>query len=136
MKTQILGVVMGLAFVAPAFAEGDPAVGEKEWAKCRACHAIIADDGTEIQKGGKTGPNLYGVAGRVAGTTDFKYSPSMVQAGEAGLVWDEDSFVAYTQDPTPFLRDYLGDPKARGAMTFKLPRNNADLFAYLKSVAE
>ena len=28
---------------------------------------IVADDGTEIVKAGLTGPNLYGVVGRVAG---------------------------------------------------------------------
>ena len=58
--------------------------------KCKTCHAITAADGTVIQKGGKVGPNLYGVVGRQAGTyPDFKYGPSMVAAGEKGLVWDE-----------------------------------------------
>ena len=46
--------------------------------KCKACHSIIAPDGTEIQKGGKTGPNLYGIVGRaVASDPDFKYGDSL-----------------------------------------------------------
>ena len=38
--------------------------GEKEFNKCKACHTIQAPDGTDVVKGGKTGPNLYGVVGR------------------------------------------------------------------------
>ena len=57
---------------------------------------ITAADGTVIQKGGKVGPNLYGVVGRQAGTyPDFKYGPSMVEAGEKGLVWDETTIADY-----------------------------------------
>ena len=46
---------------APALA-GDPAAGEKIFAKCKACHAIVAPDGTAVQKGGKVGPNQIGRA--------------------------------------------------------------------------
>ena len=55
-----------VAFAAPALASGDAAKGESDFKKCKACHAIVADDGTEIVKGGKVGPNLYGVVGRAA----------------------------------------------------------------------
>ena len=35
---------------------------------------VQAPDGTDIVKGGKTGPNLYGVVGRKAGSEEgFKY---------------------------------------------------------------
>ena len=88
-------------------------------------------------KGSAVGPNLYGVAGRVAGTVqDYKYSDSMVEAGEAGLQWNEGDFTVYAQDPTAFLRSYLDDSKARGKMTFKLRKESdaPDLWAYLVSV--
>ena len=136
MKFLTALTVAGLALAAPAFAEGDPAAGEKEFNKCRSCHMIVADDGTEIVKGGKTGPNLYGVVGRVAGTADFKgYSDSLVAAGEKGLTWDAEQFAAYVTDPTKFLRAYLDDSKARGKMTFKLPKGAEDVWAYLASVS-
>ena len=61
-KFILLGLTVA-ALGAPAFA-GDPAAGEDTFKKCKACHSIIATDGTEIQKGGRTGPNLYGIIGR------------------------------------------------------------------------
>lgn len=54
--------VLGL-LAAPAFAEGDPAKGEKGFKKCKSCHMVVSDTGEAIVKGGKTGPNLWGIAG-------------------------------------------------------------------------
>ncbi|MBC6408313.1 MAG: cytochrome C [Rhodobacteraceae bacterium] len=120
----------------PAFAEGDPAAGEKEFNKCKSCHMIVADDGTEIVKGGKTGPNLFGIVGRQAGTyPDFRYGDDLVAAGEAGLVWDEEQFLAYVQDPRAYLREFLDDNAAKSKMTFKLRKGGEDVYAYLVSVA-
>ena len=73
--------ITGLSLAAPALA-GDVALGEKDFKKCKACHSIVADDGTAIVKGGKVGPNLYGVIGRQIGSLpDFKYGASIVAAG-------------------------------------------------------
>jgi cytochrome c len=59
-----------------------PGAGEATFKKCKACHSIIGADGTEIQKGGKTGPNLYGVIGRaVASDPDFSYGDSICRPG-------------------------------------------------------
>jgi cytochrome c len=135
MKLRIFAASAAIALSSPAFAEGDPAVGEKEFGKCKACHMIVADDGTEIVKGGKTGPNLYGVIGRPAGSGDFRYGASLKAAGEKGLVWDAASFEAYSKDPTAFLKDYLGDPKAKSSMTFKLRKGGLDVAAYLESLS-
>lgn len=129
----VLSAVLGAG---AAHAAGDAAKGEKIFLKCRACHEIVSSDGETIQRGGKVGPNLFGVFGRKAGSyEDFRgYSDSMKAAGEKGLVWDEEHFVTYVQDPTAFLRDYLEDPKARGKMTFKLTKDMEDIYAYLVSV--
>ncbi|WP_323042148.1 cytochrome C [Gemmobacter sp.] len=124
-----------LALAAPAFAEGDPVKGEKEFGKCKSCHTVEAADGTVIAKGGKTGPNLYGVIGRAAGSTDFKYGASLKAAGEKGLVWDAASFVDYTVDPNAFLKTYLADDKAKSNMTFKMKKGGEDIAAWLVSVA-
>lgn len=117
---------------------GDAAAGERAFRGCQACHVVVNDAGETLAgRNAKTGPNLYQVAGRTAGSVDgFRYSDSMVAAGEAGLVWDEESFVAYVQDPTGYLREYLDDSGARGNMSYKVRKaeDAADLYAYLSSL--
>jgi cytochrome c len=134
MKLSLIATAALLAVTAPAFA-GDAAKGEKEFKKCKACHMIVADDGTEIVKGGKTGPNLYGVVGRAAGGTDFKYGESLAAAGAAGLIWDEASIATYVADPKAFLVEHTGDAAAKTKMSFKLAKGGDDVAAYLASVA-
>ncbi|MEM9636860.1 MAG: c-type cytochrome [Pseudomonadota bacterium] len=135
---RTLAAIMALSFAAPVFADGhstgDAAEGEKTFNRCKSCHMIVADDGTEIVKGGKTGPNLYGVIGRQAGTADFRYGDDLVAAGEAGLVWDEANLAEYTADPREFLRTFLDDSKAKSRMAFKLKKGGEDVAAYLASV--
>ena len=84
LKPKVLAVLSAVILAAPAFADGDAAKGEADFKKCKACHSIIAPDGTEIQKGGKTGPNLYGIVGKaVASDPDFKYGDSIKAVGRA-----------------------------------------------------
>jgi cytochrome c len=123
-----------LALSAPVLAQ-DAAKGESEFKKCKACHAIVAPDGTAIQKGGKTGPNLYGVVGRPVASTDFAYGDSLKAVGAAGTKWDEASLAAYVADPTAWLKETTGDAGAKSKMTFKLAKGGADVAAYLASVA-
>jgi cytochrome c len=128
---------LGLALVgAPAFAEGDAEAGEKVFNKCKACHMIQDAEGTDIVKGGRTGPNLYGIVGRVAGSTDFKYGDSIIQAGEAGLVWNEEEFLKYVADPKSYLAEYTDDKRAKSKMAFKLKDDEeaSNVWAYLTSV--
>ena len=133
MKPVILSTLF-LALAAPAFAEGDAAAGEKAFKKCKACYTIANGDEV-IYKGGKTGPNLYGVIGRQAGSYEgFKYSKSLAAAGEAGLVWDAESLVNFIADPKAFLKGYLGDSGARSKMSFKMNKGSEDIAAYLISV--
>ncbi len=110
---------------------GDPAAGEKAFKKCKACH-MIADGDNVIYKGGKTGPNLFGVIGRKAGSVEgFKYGPDLVAAGEKGLVWDEETLANYVADPKGFLQEYLGDKSAKSKMSFKLRKGGEDVAAFL-----
>ena len=131
---RTFAAIIALSFAAPAFAEGDAAAGEKTFNKCKSCHMIVSDAGDEIVKGGRTGPNLYGIIGKTAGTADFKYGKDLVAAGEAGLVWDEATLVEYVADPRAFLRTYLDDSKAKSKMSFKLKKGGEDVAAYLASV--
>ena len=135
MKLMIATAAMMLAGSGAAFAQ-DVEAGEREFNKCKSCHMIVADDGTEIVRGGRTGPNLWNIIGRKAGTVeDFRYGDSLVAAGEAGLVWDEETFVAYVQDPKSFLAEYLDDSGARSKMSFRLRSGMEDVYAYLLSVS-
>ncbi|MEA5161079.1 cytochrome c2 [Cereibacter johrii] len=142
MKFQVKALAAIAAFAAlPALAqEGDPEAGAKAFNQCQTCHVIVDDAGTTIAgRNAKTGPNLYGVVGRTAGTqADFKgYGDGMKEAGAKGLAWDEEHFVQYVQDPTKFLKDYTGDAKAKGKMTFKLKKEEDahNIWAYLQQVA-
>lgn len=135
MKHFVTATIAALFLAAPALA-GDAAKGEADFKKCKACHAIVAADGTEIQKGGKVGPNLAGVIGRQIGALpDFKYGESIVAAGADGTVWDEEMIASYVADPTAWLKEKTGDAAAKSKMSFKLTKGDEDMAAYLASVS-
>lgn len=136
MKISLYATLAMFALAVPAAAQdaaGDPVKGEKEFNKCKACHMVQAPDGTDIVKGGKTGPNLYGVVGRKAGTEEgFKYSDALVKLGEAGEVWTPEDLSHYVTDPNRYVQERTGDKKLRTKMTFKLAKKQADVVAYLR----
>ena len=132
-KFAILAVLATAA--GPAFAAGDAAKGETSFKQCQTCHSVVNEAGEVLAgKGSKTGPNLYGVFGRAAGSLEgFKYGESIVAVGAAGYVWDEAGFVEYVQDPAAFLKAKLDDKGAKSKMSFKLKNADtaADLYAFL-----
>ncbi len=134
---KVLPLIASLALVAaPAFA-GDAAKGENDFKKCKACHSITAPDGTDVVKGGKVGPNLYGVVGRpLASVEGFAYGEGIKEAAAKGLVWDEAMIAAYVVDPTKWLEEQTGDDAAKSKMSFKLASGGEDVAAYLASVAK
>jgi cytochrome c len=138
MKRPAAVLIALAALTVPIFAfAGEAAKGEADFKKCKACHSITAEDGTEIQKGGKTGPNLYGVIGRpVASYPDFKYGEAIAAVGATGAVWDEAMLAAYVADPTKWLQTALDDPAAKSKMTFKLAKGGEDMAAYLASLKQ
>ena len=143
MIRTIATLLSAVAMAAPAFAEshsvGDVEAGEKAFKKCATCH-VVADAEGEILAGrkAKTGPNLYGIIGRHAGTVEgFRYGKSIVAAGEAGLIWDLENFAVYAQDPKAFLQEILDDKKARSKMSYKVrdEEDAVNLGAFLASLA-
>ena len=108
----------------PALAAGDAAKGAKVFKKCKACHTA--------KKGGKhrVGPNLFGVVGRQAGSTDFKRYRGMKGAD---WTWDEALLDVYLKDPKGFTKKRTGK---KSAMVFKLKKSGdrANIIAYLKSL--
>lgn len=140
LKTVVLGLALAAGpALADGHASGDAAAGENVFKKCKSCHAITAADGTEIAKGGRSGPNLYGIYTRAAGAeAEFgkKFGKSLIAAGEAGLEWNEADFVGYVADPKGFLKTYNDDKKAKSKMSYKLKKeaDAKDVWAYLVSV--
>ena len=128
-----------LLFPFSPVAAGDIAKGAKKFKKCKSCHMIVDDSGRTIVKGGRNGPNLYGIFGRTAGSIDgFKYGKRLATLGKSGFVWSKSEFIAYLADPKKYLVDKLDDKKARSKMSYKL-KNDADtlnIWAYLESVSK
>ena len=70
---------------------GDPALGEKVFTKCKACHQIGENAHNSI------GPELNGVIGRHSGAVPgYNYSEANKSSG---LTWDEATFKEYIKNP-------------------------------------
>lgn len=139
MRFTAIAALAAATLAAPAWAAGDVEAGKKVFNQCSTCH-VVADAAGEVLAGrnAKTGPNLYGVIGRQAGSyPEFKYSDDMIAAGAKGLAWDEATFVEYVQGPTAFLKTYLDDPKAKGKMQYQLKKaaDAENVYAFLVSLA-
>lgn len=108
-----------LASLPAPYNAGDLENGRRQFALCRSCHTIV-EGGPKL-----TGPNLYGVFGRKAGTKEgFAYSDAVKNAD---FVWDAQKLDAWLADPRGFLPG--------NKMSFvgvKDPQKRIDLIAYLK----
>jgi cytochrome c len=120
MILRMIGMMLALvAGPAVALADGDAALGQKVFLKCRACHQV-----GETAKNA-VGPELNGLFGRHSGVVEgYKYSDANKNSG---IVWDETVF-----------REYIHNPKAKipgTKMAFPGLKDDADidnLIAYLK----
>ena len=131
---RLLGtVVVLLGMIGYAVAQdGDPVAGEKVFKKCSACHKVGDNAKNAV------GPVLNGVVGRPAGSFEgYKYGTGLIAANENGLVWTEDLIFGWIGDPRAWIREYLGDDKAKAKMTFKLKKeqDRLDVIAYLKTLS-
>src|SRR6218665_3675857 len=108
-----------LAALPAPYNTGDLSNGQRKFALCRSCHTIT-EGGPDL-----TGPNLYGVFGRTAGTKDgYRYSDAVKAAGFA---WEPEHLDKWLADPRGFM------PGTK--MTFAGlhdAKDRIDLIAYLK----
>jgi len=129
-----LSAPMAFADSHEAGPSGDVEAGEAVYRACVACHVSRDPEGNVLAgRNGRTGPNLYGIAGRLAGSVeDFRYSSLMEAANAAGIVWDEASFAAYVPNATEFLTEATGE-RGRSSMTpQRVSEEDAiNLYAYL-----
>lgn len=74
--------------------DGDLALGEQKYLdRCADCHAV--GDGPD-----KNGPSLNNVIGRPAASLEgFNYGPAMIEAGQAGVVWDVETLTKFIAKP-------------------------------------
>jgi len=113
-----VGLAIGLAMLpVPAFAAGDAANGATVFKRCAVCHSV------EPGKKAGMGPNLSGVVGRKAGTTDFAYSPAMKAAA---VKWTPATLDTFLTRPATMIKGsrmaFAGLPSAQ---------DRADIIAYL-----
>lgn len=139
MKLTLTALAFAAVAAVPAFAAGDAEAGKKVFNQCQTCHAVVDPDGNVLAgKNSKTGPNLYAVVGRVAGSyPEFKYGEGILELNGTGYVWTEEDLATYVQDPTKFLVEKTGDKKAKSKMMFKIKKaeDAANVAAFLVSLA-
>ncbi|MEE2981581.1 MAG: c-type cytochrome [Pseudomonadota bacterium] len=117
-KAKLVGLAAALiiGFSGAAMAAGDAEAGKKVFKKCKACHTL--DEGGK----NRVGPNLWGIFGRQAATKEgFKFSDDMIAAGEAGLVWSEETLALYLQKKKgtkAYIGSFIGKKKAKTKMSF------------------
>ena len=95
--------------------------GKAVFARCSGCHAVGAGATHKL------GPHLNDLIGRVAGSLpDYKYSPSMMEAGRNGLAWTGESLWAFLKNPCDVV------PATKMAFSgMEDPAQLADLIAFL-----
>lgn len=120
----VLVVVMPLGHVDAAERSDDDAQrGASAFGVCLACHSIEP-------RRHMTGPTLFGVLGRTAGTApDFmRYSDALTKSG---VVWNEQTLDRWLQNPDRLVPgNTMAFPGIADAQTRR------DLIAYLKAASE
>lgn len=122
MRTVFFAAATAIVCLAPTGASAqDVAAGENLFKRCMACHAV--GEGAR----NKVGPVLNDVFGRQAGALEgYNYSQAMVEAGEGGLVWTEETVSAFIEDPRAYVP---GNKMAFPGLKDEADREN--LVAYL-----
>lgn len=84
--------------------------------RCQSCHAVGSSRPSAL------GPNLTGVVGRKAASTEFKYSPALQKSG---LTWSKASLDQFLAGPSKMV------PGTRMVVALPDPAQRAALIDYL-----
>lgn len=119
VSTAVLALTVTLA--APAMAAGNAATGAtlvKQ--RCQICHVV-----NKGQKPTTLAPNLNGVSGRKAASTDFTlYSPALKASN---ITWNPAKLDAFLAAPSKLV------PGTKMVIAVPNPTERADVIAYLVS---
>lgn len=109
-----------LASMPAPYNAADLANGKKQFARCRSCHTL-GEGQAEM-----TGPNLYGLFGRKAGTHGgYNYSDALKAAG---FNWDYEQLDQWIENPRADI------PGAKMSFAgLKDEQDRRDLIAWLKT---
>jgi cytochrome c len=125
IRLLALAAVLATPTAFASEAEGNAANGRELFManSCPTCHGVTKEDNSKV------GPNLIGVVGRKAGTTQSLLGPSE-NLKKYGVIWSAET-----------LDEFLADPNAKvpgTAMIGKLadPQQRADVIAYLSTLKE
>src|SRR5450756_1493997 len=122
--TDILTALALLAIASHSFAaEGNPALGQRVFGACAACHSLRPDQNM-------TGPSLADLWNRKAGTlaSFSRYSPALKSAN---IEWNDKTLDEWITDPQHVVPG--------NQMTFagiKDTKQRADLLAFLKEATQ
>lgn len=94
MLRTVVAVAALVASTGGALAQGDVALGKEVFDfRCTGCHAVGG-------QGATNGPTLDNLIGRPAATIEgFKYSDAMLEAAQAGVVWDVETLTKFITKP-------------------------------------
>ena len=114
----VAALMLGLG-VSAAQASGDATKGAKTFKKCKACHTI--------EEGGKhkAGPNLFGVVGRKAGSSDFKKYKGLKGSD---IVWTEENLDKWLMNPKKFI-----GKKTSMVLKLKKEKDRKNVIEYMKT---
>lgn len=127
-KTAVAAAVVAAAVAfagSAAQAAGDAAAGAEVFKKqCTTCHSN--EPGVN-----KTGPSLFGVYGRKAGSSDFPRYKGLVGAD---FSWNTELLTEYLKDPKAFVVAHTQNKTT--AMTWKVRSDEdiANVIAYLQTL--
>jgi cytochrome c len=118
MATRSQAIEINVVDAAGNKLSGDPTNGQKVFKQCQTCHFI--EPGKNF-----TGPTLYGIIGRKAGTVEkFNYSKAN---RESGKIWTEQVMFDYLENPRKAI------PGTKMSFVgLKKPQDRADVIAYIQ----
>lgn len=121
MVRTVLAFAALVTSVSGALADGDAVIGEQKFSeRCAMCHSIGG-------QAAKNGPDLSNVIGRPAASLEgFKYSDAMLEAAEAGVVWDLETLAKFIAKPRSVVNG-----SNMSFTGYRNPEDVANVIAYL-----
>ena len=128
IRTIRLLAVAALLATPAAYAsdtQGDAANGKELFmaSGCPACHGVTKEDNAKV------GPNLVGVVGRKAGTTQSLLGPSE-NMKKYGVTWSAETLDEFLVNPSAKV------PGTAMAGVLADPQQRADVIAYLSTLKD